>query len=377
MSTDNYEIAIQDISKKIKDFISLDIQNDDKYIQLYNDYEDPFNTIFAYLHYELNILINFINKKKDSQVRSEINNPNYPKTFELYYNAEQSRKLIKVILFIRNIKDVSKGKFVINLDNKYQNVLDYMSPQLKESCGSEIYGDYKKVEIEEYKQIFTLQPLNSFGNIKNIIFASSRYKPEIIITDALENNIEIVKNGEYCLVYDLPIVNSTLTLGTLKTWWENKGNNENLFERLLKSGMNEIESRFFNVYYNTFYNNYNDDLPALIPQVYLHYDPKTLKELRDQKRLLHQRMDFLILYNGHRIIIELDGKQHYSDNDKSSPSKYAELVSYDRKMHLLGYEVFRFGGNEFHQNEINNDFIIDFFIKLFDKIGYQIKEQTT
>lgn len=374
MSTDNYKIAIEDISKKITDFISLDIQNDNKYLQLYADYAEPFNTIFAYLHYELNILINFANKKKDSQVRTENNDPNYKKTYELLYNADQSRRLIKVISFIRNIKNVSLGKFVIDLDNKYQNVLDYMSPQLKQSGGSEIYGDYNKVEIEEYKQIFTLQPLNSFGNIKNIIFASNGYKPEIRLTDALENNIEIVKNGEYCLVYDLPIVNSTLTIGMLKTWWQNKGNNGNLYKRLLNSGMNEIENRFFNVYYNTFYNNNTEDLPALIPQVYLHYDPKTLKELCDENRLLHQRMDFLMLYKGHRIIIELDGKQHYSDNDKSSPSKYAELVSYDRKMQLYGYEIFRFGGYEFCENASNNDFIIDFFIKLFNKIDFKLKK---
>ena len=107
MSTDNYKIAIDDISKKIKDSITLDILKDDKYLKLYSDYEEPFNIIFAYLHYELNILISFVNKKKDSQVRSENNNPNYPKTFELFYNAEESRKLIKVISFIRNIKNPS------------------------------------------------------------------------------------------------------------------------------------------------------------------------------------------------------------------------------------------------------------------------------
>ncbi|WP_286246809.1 hypothetical protein [Streptomyces graminofaciens] len=37
------------------------------------------------------------------------------------------------------------------------------------------------------------------------------------------------------------------------------------------------------------------DLPALIPQVYLHYDPYTMNELGGANRLARQRMDFLLL----------------------------------------------------------------------------------
>jgi len=49
-------------------------------------------------------------------------------------------------------------------------------------------------------------------------------------------------------------------------------------------------------------------------------------------------MDFLfVLSNSTRIVIEVDGKQHYSDDNISSPKKYAEMVSLDRDLKLLGY----------------------------------------
>lgn len=48
------------------------------------------------------------------------------------------------------------------------------------------------------------------------------------------------------------------------------------------------------------------DLPALIPQVYLYYDPQTLKQ-RGYKLFEHQKMDFLMIFSHKdRIVIEID-----------------------------------------------------------------------
>ena len=59
----------------------------------------------------------------------------------------------------------------------------------------------------------------------------------------------------------------------------------------------------------------------------------------------HQRMDFLMLLpNGIRVVIEIDGKQHYSEGDISSPKLYAEMMVDTRKLQLKGYEVYRLGG---------------------------------
>ena len=83
-------------------------------------------------------------------------------------------------------------------------------------------------------------------------------------------------------------------------------------------------------------------------------------------------MDFLILFSNHaRVVIEIDGKQHYADGDSetaiASPRKYAELVSEDRRLQLAGYEIYRFGGYEFKNEEEVLNLTEEFFRQLFRK----------
>ena len=108
---------------------------------------------------------------------------------------------------------------------------------------------------------------------------------------------------------------------------------------------------------------------ALLPQVYLHYDPYTIKQRANgDKPLKRQRMDFLLLFsNRQRVVIEVDGKQHYSDNNIVSPSLYAEMVIEDRHLKLAGYEVYRFGGYEFQKEDEAKKEVIDFFSELLHK----------
>lgn len=87
-------------------------------------------------------------------------------------------------------------------------------------------------------------------------------------------------------------------------------------------------------------------LPALVPQVYLHYDPYTKAELGPEGQVLgRQRMDFLMLFpDRSRVVIEIDGRQHYGsgqDYEKADPASYAEMVREDRSLRLRGYEVCR------------------------------------
>jgi very-short-patch-repair endonuclease len=69
-------------------------------------------------------------------------------------------------------------------------------------------------------------------------------------------------------------------------------------------------------------------------------------------------------------VIEVDGKQHYSDGEISSPSRYAEMVHADRELRLLGYEVYRFGGAEL-AGETGESLVREFFVRLFRKHGIQ------
>lgn len=237
-------------------------------------------------------------------------------------------------------------------------------------CGFEIDDDGHTVYM----------PKDTHNNIKNIIFASNGPKPIIVFNDSLNNDIDIVKNKQYCLIYNYPIKKHGLRWIELVNWWKDITNNQGLsdsdahdrlYKRLNESmQQSEPEKILFETYYTKLYPKLLEQLPALIPQVYLHYDPYTIRQLRimsKDKNLERQRMDFLMLLPKARIVIEIDGKQHYSDDKKmASPSKYAEMVVEDRKLKLLGYEVYRFGGYEFCQPNIKTD-IERFFLYLLNK----------
>jgi very-short-patch-repair endonuclease len=76
-------------------------------------------------------------------------------------------------------------------------------------------------------------------------------------------------------------------------------------------------------------------------------------------------MDFLLLLPGRqRIVLEVDGKHHFSENDHPSLKVYADMVSADRELRLAGYEVYRFGANELVGDRAEQR-VTDFFEKLF------------
>lgn len=212
--------------------------------------------------------------------------------------------------------------------------------------------------------------------VKNLIFASIGLKPEIVLSDSVSNDIEIVKNAEFCLVYDRPIKLHGLLWGELVDWWReltgnvsstNRTIERQLYSRLRESLATPEENLLFRRYFEIFHDRLGKELPAIIPQVYLHYDPYTIKQLSGQKRLTHQRMDFLFLLSDRsRIVIELDGKQHYSVDGIAEPKVYAKTVAEDRLLKLTGYEVYRFGNYEL-QGKAGETLIDEFFHSLFKK----------
>jgi len=209
---------------------------------------------------------------------------------------------------------------------------------------------------------------------KNIIFGAYDGKPDIVISDALTNDIEIVGDSSKCLLYMLPPNSNGLSWHELVTWW-NGGNEEYdievekaLVSRLILSLDSEPEKIFLRTYYNFIYKQRNNNLPALIPQVYCLYDPQSARMRGGQSYVFHQRMDFLILMpNWVRVVIEIDGKQHYSVDNIASPELYAKMVEDDRKLSLYGYDVYRFGGQEFVNGEEVRKKIEAFITDLFKK----------
>ncbi len=114
---------------------------------------------------------------------------------------------------------------------------------------------------------------------------------------------------------------------------------------------NPVEQLLFRTYCKRYGTEQAGALPALLPQVYLHYDPLTRVQRGGRPSVLgRERMDFLLLFPGRaRVVIEVDGKQHYAEGDVASPRLYSEMVAEDRLLRLRGYEVYRFGGYELMQ----------------------------
>ncbi|TCO54359.1 hypothetical protein [Actinocrispum wychmicini] len=162
------------------------------------------------------------------------------------------------------------------------------------------------------------------GELKNIIFASNGPKPRIVMRDAINNVIEIVENAEYCLVYDRTLSPQGLEWRDLVEWWATAPGMTNalpedigrgLYKRLFESLASEPERLLFRAYCK-------------------------------------------------RVVIEVDGKQHYADSESvASPRLYAEMVSEDRRLRLAGNEVYRFGGYEL-QGERGERLLDEFFESL-------------
>jgi len=212
--------------------------------------------------------------------------------------------------------------------------------------------------------------------VKNLIFAAKGPKPDIVLLDALNNDIGITGNENNCLIYQESVPSSGLSWSNLVQWWAARTNTDPissetekaLREQLCDSLDSERERLLFNSYFERIHPLMQEP-PALIPQFYLHYDPYTVRERNGQKVLDRQRMDFLLLLpNSHRVVIEVDGKQHYAINDTASPPLYAKMVAADRKLKLSGYEVYRFGGYELY-GDSGKQVVEDFFRKLFVRHG--------
>ncbi|EIL90895.1 hypothetical protein AB7849_17430 [Rhodanobacter sp. 115] len=209
------------------------------------------------------------------------------------------------------------------------------------------------------------------GRPKNLIFASS-IKPDLRFRDAIDNDIEIVTGADQVLIYDRPIGHDGLRWADLQSWWKDSQKfddddraKKTLYRRLRASLPDSSPPQM--ALFDGFYNGFKTDslhLPALLPEVWLHWDPKTIR-MRGRDALLHSRMDFLLLLpNNVRAVVEVDGQQHYSENGRADPRRYARMVEADREMRLSGYEVYRFGASQLMEEQAPAT-VFGFFVRLF------------
>jgi very-short-patch-repair endonuclease len=244
-------------------------------------------------------------------------------------------------------------------------------------CGVEL----RESSTEGGYPVFSVASTRVGGNRspKNLIFASSE-KPDIRFRSAVDNDIEIVSNADKVLVYDRPIGADGLRWRDLQLWWaaakgieDDQEAKRTLFLRLRESLPKTSPPQLF--LFESFYAGFGKaipNLPALLPEVWLHWDPKTVKE-RGPDALLRFRMDFLLLLpHGIRIVLEVDGREHYATEDgRADTARYASMVAGDRDLKLSGYEVFRFGGAEL-QGDQARGMVKAFFSALFERYSVPI-----
>jgi len=210
--------------------------------------------------------------------------------------------------------------------------------------------------------VFSVVPVGSTRSWrpKNLIFASLA-KPDIW-RDAIENDVEIVGNAGKVLVYDRPIGPDGIRWRDLQDWWKETQHlssddaaKASLYRRLLQSipAASPPQRTLFQLYHSSCTTR---STAALYPASLLFCQKSGCTGTTRQpasaawRPMLRFRMDFLLLLpHGHRVVLEVDGAQHYtSDDGRPDTAKYAANVRGDRDLKLSGYEVFRFGAAELH-----------------------------
>jgi hypothetical protein len=94
------------------------------------------------------------------------------------------------------------------------------------------------------------------GDMRNLIFAADGPKPRIVLSDAINNVIDIKEGADRVLVYDRPLAPTGLTWGELVSWWKDAGRaNPNeakpghtLYRRLMQSLDSDAERVLFRAY---------------------------------------------------------------------------------------------------------------------------------
>ena len=276
-------------------------------------------------------------------------------------------------VFVRTIFNIDEERHE-DLQPRCVEVINNYLP----SCGYELR---EKTKIHDKVTYEVVEIAGVHGEIRGIVFAAL-YKPDILLDDVLNHNVRIPVDDKKYLYYDQPVGNTALTWDALASWYYKTrwpGIDPSIEERL-EEAVNHCGSPIEQFFYNAYVElktEIGGSIPALLPQVWLYYDEKSQKD-RIEKIFEHQCMDFLMLFsNSKRIVIELDGAQHYSDEESfpgreypvrvASTQKYAAMVSAQRDMTLAGYEVYRFGGSEFAGEDRGKEIVKQFFRDLFEK----------
>jgi hypothetical protein len=163
-----------------------------------------------------------------------------------------------------------------------RRIVNTVNPHLR-SVGAElretgIDGGYPIFSVVSTQSARTGQPLN-------VIFAS-KTKPDIRFLDAINNKIEVLESIDDVLAYDRQIGGDGIRWRDLQAWWKDKQKltsdteaKKSLYQRLKRSlPDNSPPQRNLFELYHELHGSAVPDLPALMPEVWLHWDPKTVRD---------------------------------------------------------------------------------------------------
>ena len=201
------------------------------------------------------------------------------------------------------------------------------------------------------------------GTMKNLIFAAIGPKPEIVLIDAVNNDLRITGNAQGCLMYDRPLAAHGLTWAELTAWWADR-------EGMASAPAREVSSACtggWTIRWATTAPNGGSCAPTRDRYVRARpghpgADPAGLPALRPAHAQAlparrgtadppaHGLPDAAAAPGpgGNRVRrrAALRRRRRATQTPYANPRRYAEMVAEDRELRLAGYEVYRFGGVE-------------------------------
>lgn len=209
-----------------------------------------------------------------------------------------------------------------------------LAPYAAESVRS---GEPTPDWLDAYRRLIgrNIDPLE-----QHIVFASAG-KPDLVLREVPD--VQLVDHSSQALIWRTDVTDQGLTVADLKAWWVSNGDGSRLVPRFSACLGSKPEETVLNFFYGPLLREAGDSLPALLPQVWLHFDPLTGRERLGLKALARQRMDFICYLPGpRRVVIEVDGPSHLPEDLKS----YGESLRADRALTLRGFSLFRFSVTE-------------------------------
>ena len=213
-------------------------------------------------------------------------------------------------------------------------------------------GNGKEPPTEDWLRAWeALREAAGIDEIQTIVFAS-RGKPDLVLHDV--PNSQLADTKGIALIWRTLITEKGLTVADMLRWWRsNHRTGDSIYRRFSECCQNNDERSVLDHYYRTVVKmDENSELPALLPQVWLSYDPLTREQRYGKPALERQRLDFLMYLPGRRkVIIEVDGIYHISKGDgQACLETYSKGLAADRGLMAKGYTIYRFGVNEIQQD---------------------------